>query len=179
MVDGSLRKTIPVYLKKGGLTPEYVDMPIPTEPIRLRFGPGRGTASRTAGHYQGSAWLMGSKTLVGSPNDIMYQALKVRFNTSTPNVFFAVTHSRAGPGSRMTGGGTGTVDIPYYPGKSDDTLVGDLLSPIYSFGPGTLRVYALGAGSALSAGKGSMLRIQGFGSAGLGVMGFSADLYPV
>ena len=179
MVDEkeALRKVVPMYLRKGGLTPDYVNMAIPTEPVRLKFGPGRGTASRTASHYQGSAWLMGSKTLVGSPNDIMYQFQRVRFNTSTPNVYFAITHSRAV--NLFAGVATGTVDVIYLPSKGDDLSVGDPFTPIYSFGPGTLRVYALGAGSSLSTGKGSMMRIQGFGSAGLGAMGFSADAYPV
>jgi hypothetical protein len=164
-------------LKKGGQTPEYVNQSIPTQPLHLRFGPGRGTASRTAGHYQGSAWLMGSKTLLGSPFDIMYQAVRVRFNTSTPNVYFAVVHSREAVNPQVLGG---TVDIVYLPTKSDDLAVSDQnTAPIYSFQTGTLKVYALGAGSAVNPGKGSLIKFQGFGSAGLGGVGFSADLYPV
>ena len=151
-------------LKKGGTTPEYVDETIPTDPIRLRFGPGRGTATKGVG----SSWLMGTKTLPGSPNEFSYQMTKVRFNTSTPNVYFALVHSR-----------DGTLDTPYFPSKSDDLTVGDLKSPFESLKSGTIKVYALGPGSSLSTGKGSTVRFQGIGSGGLFAIGFSADLYPV
>lgn len=152
-------------LKKGGTTPEYIDVPIPTETIRLRFGPGRGTATRGVG----SGWLMGSRTLLGSPNEFTYQLTKMRLVTSTPNMFFAITHSR------QTGG---TVDTPYLPSRGDDLTVASIQEPILSLPPGTLRVYALGPGSSLGLGKGSAARYQGYGSSALSAaVGFAAELY--
>lgn len=151
-------------LKKGGLSPEYIDKQIPTAPVRLRFGPGRGTATKGVG----SAWLMGSKMLIGSPHEFNFQVTRMRINTSTPNVYFALVHSREG-----------TIDTPYYPSKSDDLNVTDLESPIESLPTGTFKVYALGPGSSLSKGKGSPVDFQGIGSGGLFALGFSADLYPV
>lgn len=166
-----LRSVRLVYLKKGGLTPEYINMPVPTEPIRLRFGPGRGTATKGVG----SAWLMGSKTLLGSPFEASYQLAKLRFNTSTPNVYFAITHSRFRPGSV----GGGTVDVAYLPTRSDDLVANDMHSVVESLGPGTIRFYALGPGSSISAGKGSAIKYQGFGSAAQGGVGVAALFYPI
>lgn len=154
-------------LKKGGSTPDFIDQSIPTDPINLRFGPGRGIGGRAA---SGSAWLMGSKTLQGSPLDFMYQLTRMRVTTSTPNVYFALVHSR------KTGG---TFDTLYMPSRGDDLTVGDLETPLYSLLPGTLKAYALGPGSSISQGKGSTVRFQGLGSFGAFAVGWSADLYPV
>lgn len=151
-------------LKKGGLHPEFINQIIPTEPLRLSFGAGRGTATKGVG----SAWLMGSKYLPGSPYELQYQATKLRLDTSTPNVWFAITHSRYG-----------TVDSPYEVAKGDDLTTTDMLSPIYSFPPGTLRIYALGAGSSRSTGKGTDTLFQGIGSGGLFTLAVALDLYPV
>jgi hypothetical protein len=152
------------YLKKGGLTPEYIDLPIPTEPLRLKWGPGRGTSTKGVG----SAWLMGTKYLPGSPYELSYQVTKLRLSVSTPNVWFAVVHSRLG-----------TVDTPYEAIRGDDLTVTDLQTPVYSFQPGTLRMYALGPGSSLSTGKGTTTRFQGVGSGGPFNLSAALDLYPV
>ena len=155
-------------LRKGGSTPEFIDDSIPTEPITVRFGPGVGTSTEN----RGSAWLMGTYRFLGSPLDILYQMTRLRIISGTPNIHFALTHSRR----------PGTFDIPYLPARGDDLTVGDLMTPIHSILPGTFRVYALGAGGTTSPGKGSPIRYRGFGSriaSGQAGVGFSADFYPV
>jgi len=111
--------------------PGLVDEMIPTVPIRI-FNQGQGIATKGVG----SAWLMGSKTLTGSPIEQTLQIVMERFNTNTPNVFFAIVHSRKG-----------TLDTPYLESPGEQTDVGDLYSPLESFGPGTVKLYALGPGS--------------------------------
>lgn len=71
------------------------------------------------------------------------------FNTNTPNVFFAIVHSRLG-----------TVDLPIIEAMGGVTRIGGLDSPLESFGPGTVKIYALGPGSTKAA------SFQGVGSVG-------------
>ena len=152
-------------LRKGGDTPEFIDEQIPTAPVIVRGGPGRGIATNGVG----SPWLIGSKTLIGSPRDFMFQLTKMRLTTSTPNVYFAVIHSR-----------DGTIDTPFLPSKGDDLTVGDINSPIMSFRPGTIKILALGPGSSRAIGPGSRSAwFQGIGSSGLFAIGANLDLYPV
>ena len=124
--------------------PDLIDEMNPTVPMRL-FNVGRGTATKGVG----SAWLMGSKTLTGSPLTQTLQVVMERFNTNTPNVWFAIVHSRRG-----------TVDTPYLESTGESGAIGDLYSPLESFGPGTVKLYALGPGSSKAG------RWQGVGSIG-------------
>ena len=133
---------------KAGGAPDIVDDFVPTVSIRLVRGPGRGTATRGVG----SAWLMGSKTLFGSFDT---QIVEYEFAASTPNVWFAVVHSRSG-----------TIDTEYLEAKGKAAKLGNWKNPIDSVGPGTIKMYALGPGSSISQGKGSNQRFQGVGSNG-------------
>ena len=158
-----LDHAVQVRLKRGGTTPEYVNLAIPTEPIRLRFGPMRGTS--TPG--KGSALLMGSKTLVGSPFEISFQLTKLRFSAQGSPTYFAITHSRYG-----------TVDVMFAAANTDNFNNNTQEGPIDSYQPGTLRFYALGIGSSISAGKGSLNKFVGYGSASKGAA-LTATFYPV
>lgn len=133
---------------KAGIRPDVVDDFIPTVALRLIGGPGRGTATRGVG----SAWLMGSRRLFGSFN---LQVIEESWKTSTPNVWFALVHSRLG-----------TIDTEFLEAKGATTKLGVWKDPIETVGPGTLKIYALGPGSSITTGKGSLQRFQGIGSAG-------------
>ena len=163
----SLTVTRRQFLKKGGQTPSFVNDMLPTEPISLQFGPGKGTSTNNVG----SGWLMGSKTLVSTPsvNQLMYQVLRLRLTSGTPNTYFALTHSRK----------PGTFDTPFLVTRGDDLSVSGLAQPIYSLLPGTFRVYALGAMGTTSQGKGSNVKYRGLGSAANGAVSVSMDIYAV
>lgn len=137
-----------VVKDKAGIRPDVIDDFIPTVALRLIGGPGRGTATRGVG----SAWLMGSRRLFGSFN---LQIVEESWKASTPNVWFALVHSRAG-----------TIDIEFLEAKGASTKLGVWRDPIDTVGPGTLKLYALGPGSSITTGKGSLQRYQGVGSGG-------------
>lgn len=126
--------------------PQFLDVPLLTQSFRVQ-NVGRNT--RTVG--AGSAWLMGSKTIIGTPilEEKSILLTYESFATNTPNIFFAVVHSRLG-----------TVDTIHLKGVGDEARIGGLDSPLEAFGPGTVKLYALGPGSS-KAGS-----FQGIGSVG-------------
>lgn len=153
--------------------PDFVDEKIPTAPIRIgNFGHGTATLG------VGSAWLLGSRRLVGSPNDITYQLLYRETITNTPNVFFALTHSRGSP-KAFAGPFPGTELVWLLESRGAEIVLGRPDQPIAAFPPGTLRLYALGPGSNKTSGKGSPPNIQGLGSPGRLAVGAFLKLYPV
>jgi hypothetical protein len=160
-------------LDLGRATPAIVDEKFPTQPLRIsNFGHGTATLG------VGSAWLMGSRRIQGSPDDIMYNLTYMHFITNTPNIFFAITHSRGTP---RAFGATfpGTLKVIYLESKGELLAVGDVMQPLETFPPGTVRLYCLGPGSSKTSGKGSPPNIQGLGSPGRIAVGAELIAYPI
>ena len=173
MGDFGIRIVRPQQLDMGRTTPVFVDKKFPTAPLRIvNFGHGTATLG------VGSAWLLGSRRIVGSPDDIQYQLMYAHFTTNTPNVYFAITHSRGTPRS-FAGPFPGTLKVYYLEAKGEVTHIGNYDQPLDTFPPGTVRLYCLGPGSNKTSGKGSPPNIQGLGSPGRLAVSGDIIFYPV
>ncbi len=141
--------------------PVFIDEQLPTYPVRFIVPPGHGTATPNVG----SGWLMGSKVFHGS---FAFQLTHVNLYTNTPNIWFALVHQ--GTPTQVPGGTVRTFFLESVGGLD---FITDIYHPIETLYPGTMRFYALGAGSK-STGKGSTSSFRGVGS--IGKISISANL---
>lgn len=105
---------------------DFIDEAIPTRRrgINSIFSPGA-----TAVVMAGSVYVTGSPSHMSRT----LQVTKLRVSSGSPNCWFAIVHSR-----------DGTIDSLYLEGKGEQTDIGDLMGPVLSLGPGTVKAYVLG-----------------------------------
>lgn len=131
-----LERTRRVRLSKGHNPPTYVDDELPTYESTLfgMGGPGK-TFPRTQGTRP---WLAGSMT-IGS-NHVL-NVFAAHFNTSTPNVWFLLRHSRSGSNAANPGG---TIAAWHLAARGQLDIVSEKDSPLMSIRAGTVTLYGVG-----------------------------------
>jgi hypothetical protein len=74
----------------------------------------------------------------------VFQMTYLSVQSGSPNMWWAITKT----GTLIPGQVNGTVDVGYFESQGAETRIGNITTPVHSFGPGTFNLRLLTPGSA-------------------------------
>ncbi len=115
------------YLDPATDPPRYVDEKLPTETVKFQGALRTSRDRAPAGTAQGSYRIAGTFQVTGGRGTYSLEITRLSLYSGSRGNAWAIRHSRQG-----------TVDVLDFSSPGGVVLQGDQMSPIYSFGPGTV-----------------------------------------